>query len=63
MFINVLPPILNILHLLLIDEEAYNQAMGLKMILKLSTHWELSSERLRDIVISMNMHNTILLMQ
>ena len=58
----IILPMLNAVQLLLIDEDSSNRVSGLKIILKLTTDWEINDEWVRNTVISMGIHTQVLQM-
>lgn len=63
MISTALPPILNIIELLLIDEDSEYRVMGLKIIYKLTTNWEIDTIVFRTLVLTMGLGSRILEMQ
>lgn len=43
-------PVLNVVHLVLIDEDSQNRTLGLKIIYKLTANWDLKQELVRNVV-------------
>lgn len=55
-------PVLNVVHLVLIDEDSQNRALGLKIIYKLTANWELRQELVRNAVEKLGIASLVLSM-
>lgn len=50
MLYEIVLPVLNVVHLVLIDEDSQNRTLGLKIIYKLTANWDLKQELVRNVV-------------